>query len=612
MSSKDSYTAPGQDNSPQMATSLQGCQDILMNAPIGIFTSTPQGRFVYANKTLARMYGFSKPEELIQSIKDIATQFYLYPKDRQEFQRRLEQEGEITNFEYQVRCRDGSTIWVSTNARVVRDDEGKIVHYQGYSTDITERRRAEDELKRIEWMLQPGAVIQEGPLPEYGNLLELNTRRVILDAVGRELLHDIVNDFLSLLETSVAVYEANGDYALGIFSSKWCRFMDTASRRLCNTPDNRQALTCGKWLCHESCWDAARACMEKQEPVDVECAGGIHLYAVPILSQGKAIGSINLGYGDPPRDLSRLHELAARYRVDVQELMHHANAYESRPAFLVENARRRMQTAARLIAEIVERKSTEQALQQAKEQAEAANQAKSEFLANMSHEIRTPLNGIMGALQVLETEGLDAQQQEFVRMALNSSRRLTRLLSDILDFSSIEAGRMQISEGELKLEDLFDAIMEMFELQTINRNLSLGCFVDYSLPSVLIGDEGRVQQILFNLVGNAVKYTEQGQVVLKASQASAVQEDCLWVQFSVQDTGSGIAREQMQDLFEPFVRLDIGRNTKHQGAGLGLSIVRRLVDLMQGEIRLDSSPGEGTAVHVVLPFKLPERACQGQ
>jgi two-component system sensor histidine kinase EvgS len=196
-------------------------------------------------------------------------------------------------------------------------------------------------------------------------------------------------------------------------------------------------------------------------------------------------------------------------------------------------------------------------------------------------------------------------------MALNSSRRLTRLLSDILDFSEIEAGRLEIAEGEFELENLFDAVLEIFELQTINRNVSLGCFLDSSLPQVLIGDEGRVQQILFNLVGNAVKYTEQGTVVLKARQAPADRSDSLWVLFSVQDTGPGIAREQMQDLFKPFLRFEVSGKHKHQGAGLGLSIVHRLVNLMQGEISLDSTPGEGTSVQVVLPFKVPEHSCKG-
>ena len=127
--------------------SMEEYQDILINAPIGIFISSPEGRFLSVNRAMARRYGFSEPDELIQSITDIATQLYLYPEDRLKFQRRLEQDGEIVNFEYQARRMDGSTFWVSTNARAVRDNAGNISQYQGYSTDITERKKAEQALQ---------------------------------------------------------------------------------------------------------------------------------------------------------------------------------------------------------------------------------------------------------------------------------------------------------------------------------------------------------------------------------------------------------------------------------------------------------------------------------
>ncbi|MFO7801413.1 MAG: PAS domain-containing protein, partial [Desulfovermiculus sp.] len=244
----------------------------------------------------------------------------------------------------------------------LRSADGQMDSVAAVVQEIPQTRKAEEEYKRIEWLFKPGKGSQEAPPPEYGNLQKLNTSRVILDGVGEEVLSSIVKDFLDLLETSVAIYEANGDYALGIFSSKWCRFMDLSSRRLCSTGDNREALTCGKWLCHESCWSTAQECMEQGKPIDRECAGGIRLYAIPIHSRDKIIGAISSGYGDPPQDRSILKALAGRYHVDVKELTRYANTYESRPPFLVENAKRRMETAARLIGEIVERKQTEEAL----------------------------------------------------------------------------------------------------------------------------------------------------------------------------------------------------------------------------------------------------------
>ncbi len=231
-----------------------------------------------------------------------------------------------------------------------------------------QQRRTEAALHRIEWMLTkgsgpeaPGKPPREPYTPAYGDLLPLNRSRLILDAVGAKMLADIVGDYLDLLDTSAAVYERNGDYALGIFSSGWCRFMDHASRSRCGTEDNRVALACGKWLCHESCWaQASRKAIESNGPVDIACEGGIHLYALPIRAGGKIVGAINVGYGDPPCDTVKLQELALKYGVADDELVEHARAYESRPPYIIDLAKRRLAVSARLIGEIIERKQARQ------------------------------------------------------------------------------------------------------------------------------------------------------------------------------------------------------------------------------------------------------------
>ena len=235
--------------------------------------------------------------------------------------------------------------------------------------DLTKRKKSEKALREIEWMLNDRDEKEAEYVPEYGDLSSMNKEGMILNLLGKKQLNEIVADYLNLLETSAAIYERNGDYALGVFSSGWCRMMDAASRKLCNTSDNRKALNSGKWLCHESCWkDASLPSIKKGKAVDVKCNGGINLYALPIRINGEISGSINFGYGTPPTDDQSLKDLSAKYKIPVEKLREKAKSYPARPRFITDLAKKRLRRSALFMESLIESKLAQEAVAESNEQ----------------------------------------------------------------------------------------------------------------------------------------------------------------------------------------------------------------------------------------------------
>ncbi|MDP4029958.1 MAG: CHASE domain-containing protein [Gallionella sp.] len=568
-----------------------------------LVTISAEGKITDVNKATEEATGFLRSELIGTDFADYFTE----PEKARTGYRQVFDQGLVRDYPLTIRHRAGHLIDVLYNATLYRDEAGNILGVFAAARDITERKRAETMLRQIEWMLteQPAAMPLATVGQAYGDLTPLNTSRVILGAVGHEMLADIVGFYMHLLGTSSAVYEKNGDYALGIFASGWCKFMDMASRQLCGTPDNREALCSGKWLCHESCWnEASLKSIETGQPADIECAGGIHLYALPIHAGDEIVGSINIGYGDPPKDTAKLQELAAKYGVSVEELRREAETYQSRPPFIIELAKNRLRVAAKLIGEIVQREHIEGKFRQLNSELEqrvatrtaelqTANKELEAFSYSVSHDLRTPLRAIDGFSRMLLEDyenKLDDEGKRLLNVVRDNTDRMAHLIDDILHFS--RAGRTGMSLSEIDMEGVARAVIGELEPLVAGRKLHINLG---KLPNVQ-GDRAMMHQVFENLLTNAIKFTGKNdeahiEIGGKIEAGKAV--------YYVKDDGAGFDMQYVDRLFGVFQRLHSAE--EFEGTGIGLAIARRIILRHGGTIRAEGEVGKGATFYFSIP-----------
>jgi PAS domain S-box-containing protein len=599
----------------------------------GVFRTTLDGRILDCNCAMANILGYASP---LEAPGHNVLELYYSAEDRANLVEKLKAEGRVTNYEMTLRRKEGSPAWLMGNINLVPHGANSPPIIEGTFIDITKRKVAEAENAHLALVVNSSddaifSTNREGIIATWNVGAEGVYGYTAEEIKGKHL-------FILIPENRQGFVAANQEKlcrggAFLHFEAEHVRKDGSKIQVMLTLSPIKDALgvVTGASIISRDITSRKQAEGELRERESVLCAITDSAQdAILMMDPQGRVSFWNqaaeriLGYAREEALGRGLHELLApkRYldahrrqfpeflrtgcgnavgksveldalRKDGREI----NVALSLSAVQIKDGWH----AVGILRDITEQKRAEVELRLAKEAAEAASRVKSEFLANMSHEIRTPMNGIMGMTELALDTPLNSEQREYLTMAKDSADSLLALINDILDFSKIEAGKLSLDPTEFNLNDVLANTLRSLSVRASQKGLEIAWGENIKVPERVIGDAGRLRQVIVNLVGNAIKFTEQGEVAV-GLEVESQQGESLVLHFTVRDTGIGIAPEAQECIFEAFTQADNSMNRKYGGTGLGLTISSRLVQMMGGKIWLDSTLGEGTTFHFTARF----------
>jgi PAS domain S-box-containing protein len=527
----------------ELKESEQKFKSLYENATIGLYRTCPDGKILMANNALIKLLGFSSFNELASRNLEKVGYNSSYPRKR--FKELLEQKGEIKDFESSWITKHGIKIYLRESAKNVKNKHGDVIYYEGTAEDITQRKTAEIQIAELNNLFL-----------EIGIDPSRNIQIIVKKA------NEIINGVCSL-------YNRLDDKEKSLIT--WSEFNVPSDLKQKDDPQGH--------ICYEA------TIKGKNNPVIINDINqtdyfetdpnvqkyGLRSYlGMPVIVDGETIGSLCV--------------------LDVK------------PKIFSETEVKIIQTLAKALSLEQKRYFVEKSLKKATREAQMASQAKNQFLANMSHEIRTPLNGIMGFSEMLSSQETNIKKIRMLEMIEESGNQLLQIINDIFDYSKIEAGKLTIKNDYFKLDKLLEEAVSYFDKSAKSKNLQFVLNIDGIAENSLFGDLYKLKQILFNVISNAIKFTDEGSVLVIAGSEKI--NNFARIKIIVEDTGIGIHKNQLDKIFDEFNQLDYYLTKKIKGTGLGLTITKKLLDLLQGNIRVESEPGRGSRFIITIPFQI--------